>query len=78
VKDLGISRISKYSAALGRRQKQILRYAALRSLQKIDELLVSVEQFRPSGPEGVLPAFCTPRTSSALVKTGGRLVKHAH
>ncbi len=30
------------------------------ALQKLDELLVSVEQFRPSGPEGVLTAFCPP------------------
>jgi hypothetical protein len=30
------------------------------ALLKLDELLVSVEQFRPSGPEGVLPAFCAP------------------
>jgi hypothetical protein len=35
-------------------------------LQKLDELLVSFEQFRPGGPEGVLPAFCAPGTSSAL------------
>ena len=40
-------------------------FATLRStLQKLDELLLSVEQFRPSGPEGVLPALCAPRTSS--------------
>ena len=43
-------------------QGEILRCA----LQKLDELLVSVEQFRPSGREGVLPAFSAPRTSSAL------------
>jgi hypothetical protein len=32
--------------------------------QELDELLVSVEQSRPSGSEGLLPAVCAPRTSS--------------
>jgi len=42
-------------------------FATLRSaLQKVDELLLPVEQFRPSGPESFLPAFCAPRTSSVL------------
>ncbi len=42
---------------LGRKvQSEILRCA----LQKLDELLVSVEQFRPGGLEGVLAAFCPP------------------
>jgi len=36
-------------------------FATLRSApQKLDELVVSVEQFRPSGPEGALPAFARP------------------
>jgi hypothetical protein len=50
----------------------ILRFA----LQKLDELLVSFEKVRPGGPEGVLPAFCAPRMSSAcrpLIPGGDRL-----
>lgn len=36
------------------------------TLQKLDGLVVSVEQFRPSEPEGALPGFCARRTSSPL------------
>jgi hypothetical protein len=37
-------------------RSEIVRFA----LQRLDELLVSVEQFRPGGPEGVLAASCPP------------------
>jgi hypothetical protein len=48
--------------------------SSLRSaLQKVDEVLVSFEQFGPSGPEGFLPAFCPPerpRNGPSLIPAG--------